>query len=152
VKQGVTRILQTSWRNGTERESMIAIRRAVFVVEQGVPIDIELDGSDSDCRHLLAFDPVGTAIGTARMSSTGHIGRIAVVARWRTRGVGSQLVEAMIGQAREAGLESVDLDSQVQAIGFYEKLGFEARGDEFMEAGIAHQNMYCPVVVPGRES
>ncbi len=120
---------------------MIGIRREVFVVEQEVPIDIELDGADPDCRHLLAFDPDGRPIGTARMQARGHIGRIAVIKVWRKRGVGARLVEALVEVAREAGLASVDLDSQVHAVGFYEKLGFEARGDVFMEAGIPHQNM-----------
>lgn len=134
-------IIEASWCQETERELMIGIRREVFVVEQDVPIEIELDGADPDCRHLLALDPDGRAIGTARMQASGHIGRIAVVADWRKRRVGSRLVEAMIERARAAGLESVDLDSQVHALGFYEKLGFGARGDVFMEAGIPHQNM-----------
>ena len=120
---------------------MIGIRHEVFVVEQEVPIDIELDGADPDCRHLLAFDPAACPIGTARMQANGHIGRIAVLEVWRQRGVGARLVEVLIEAAREAGLASVDLDSQVHAIGFYEKRGFEARGDVFMEAGIPHQNM-----------
>jgi predicted GNAT family N-acyltransferase len=75
------------------------------------------------------------------MQASGHIGRIAVVEDWRNRGVGTRLVEAMIEQARDAELRSVDLDSQTHAVGFYRKLGFEARGDVFMEAGIQHQNM-----------
>ena len=134
-------IVEASWAQESERERMIGIRRDVFVLEQNVPLDIELDGADSDCRHLLALDPGGRAIGTARMQASGHIGRIAVVADWRGRGVGSRLVEAMIDRAREGGLASVDLDSQVHALGFYEKLGFAAQGDVFMEAGIPHQNM-----------
>jgi predicted GNAT family N-acyltransferase len=136
------RIAPASWQDDRAREAMIEIRRVVFVVEQQVPIDIELDGCDPDCRHLLASDADGTPIGTARMVESGHIGRIAVVAAWRKRGVGSRLVDAMIDLARTAGLGSVDLDSQTHAIGFYEKLGFRAQGDEFMEAGIPHQNMY----------
>ena len=120
---------------------MIGLRREVFVVEQEVPIELELDGADSDCRHLLAFDSEGRPIGTARMEADGHIGRIAVVKSWRRRSVGSQLVEALVESAREAGLTSVDLDSQVHALGFYQKLGFEPRGDVFMEAGIPHQAM-----------
>ncbi len=135
------RIERTSWASEVEREAMIGIRREVFVVEQEVPIDIELDGADPDCRHLLAFDPDGRPIGTARMHANGHIGRIAVLEVWRKHGIGARLVEALVEAAREAGLASVDLDSQVHAIGFYEKLGFETRGDVFMEAGIPHQNM-----------
>jgi predicted GNAT family N-acyltransferase len=135
------RIERASWARARDREAMIAIRRAVFVVEQGVPVEIELDGRDPACLHLVAFGPEGAAIGTARMTDAGHVGRIAVLAPWRGRRVGAQLVEAMIGLARDAGLARVDLDSQVQALGFYEKLGFEARGEEFLEAGIPHRNM-----------
>ncbi len=135
------RIERTSWASEVEREAMIGIRHAVFVVEQAVPIEIELDGVDPDCHHLLAFDPRGRSIGTARMQANGHIGRIAVVKPWRKRSVGARLVEALVEAAREVGLASVDLDAQAHAIGFYEKLGFEPRGDVFMEAGIPHQNM-----------
>lgn len=129
------------WQTDEQRDAMIFIRREVFVVEQEVPIEIELDGVDPDCRHLLAYETSGRPIGTARMQASGHIGRIAVVENWRNRGVGTRLVEAMIEQARDAELRSVDLDSQTHAVGFYRKLGFEARGDVFMEAGIQHQNM-----------
>ena len=135
------RIEQASWDNPVERDAMIGLRREVFVVEQEVPIELELDGADSECRHLLAFDSEGRPIGTARMEADGHIGRIAVVKSSRRRSVGSQLVEALVESARKAGLASVDLDSQVHALGFYQKLGFEPRGDVFMEAGIPHQAM-----------
>lgn len=141
-------IVRARWDRAQDREAMIAIRQAVFVEEQQVPVEIELDGSDTGCRHLLAFDrraAPGRAIGTARMSGAGHIGRIAVVPDWRKRRVGARLVAAMIELARDSGFEAVDLDSQTHAVGFYEKLGFAARGDEFMEAGIAHQNMYRPL-------
>lgn len=135
------RIERARWTDEGEREAIVGIRHEVFVVEQEVPIEIELDGSDPGCRHLLALDPDGRPIGTARMQPGGHIGRIAVLEEWRKRAVGARLVEAMVDSAREAGLTSVDLDSQVHAIGFYQKLGFESRGDVFMEAGIPHQNM-----------
>jgi predicted GNAT family N-acyltransferase len=135
------RIARASWAVAEDREAMTAIRHAVFVVEQGVPVDLELDGLDPACVHLVAFGPQGDAIGTARMTGSGHVGRIAVLAPWRGRGVGARLVRTMLALARDAGLGSVDLDSQVRAVGFYEKLGFEARGEEFMEAGIPHRNM-----------
>lgn len=136
------RIEPASWRRAADRRAVIAIRQTVFVEEQQVPVEIEIDGLDPDCRHLLAFDDTGEPVGTARMTGSGHIGRIAVLAEWRGRGVGARLVDAMIEIARQAGLDTVDLDSQVQAVGFYRKLGFALRGDEFMEAGIPHRNMY----------
>ena len=139
------RIERANWSSSVERDAMIAIRHEVFVVEQEVPIALELDGADSECLHLLALDSEGRAIGTARMQPDGHIGRIAVVEPWRRRGVGSRLVEVLVESAREAGLTSVDLDAQVHALGFYQKLGFEPRGDVFMEAGISHQTMLLPL-------
>ncbi len=120
---------------------MISIREVVFVVEQGVPVELELDGLDPACQHVLALDSEDRPIGTARMQECGHIGRIAVLRPWRKRGVGSRLLTALIQIAREAGLETVDLDSQLHAIGFYEKHGFRARGDSFLDAGIPHRNM-----------
>ena len=135
------RIGPASWDCEPERNAATAIRREVFVVEQEVPASLELDEADPSCRHWLALGEGGRAIGTARMQESGHIGRIAVLAEWRGRGVGARLVEEIVAAARESGLSLVDLDSQVHAIAFYEKLGFEARGDVFMEAGIPHQNM-----------
>jgi len=120
---------------------MVSIRTEVFVDEQNVPLEEELDEFDPRCDHVLARDAAGHPIGTARMRGDGHIGRIAVVRRWRKRGIGSQLVRALLDAARELGLDRVDLDSQVQAIGFYETLGFEVKSGIFMDAGIPHRNM-----------
>ena len=130
-----------SWDKEDERAAITAIRRVVFIEEQNVPVELELDGRDADCRHLLARDAAGRAVGTARMLPDGHLGRIAVLKDCRGRGVGARLVEAMIAQARAAGLRAVDLDAQVDAVGFYVKLGFAPRGEVFLEAGIRHQNM-----------
>jgi predicted GNAT family N-acyltransferase len=130
-----------NWSDAEKREEMFAIRTEVFVREQNVPEDEELDGRDPVCLHVIARSPEGRAIGTARMQRDGHIGRIAVRASWRGQSVGSQLVLALLAVARDAGLSTAELDSQVQAIGFYEKLGFVARGEPFMDAGIPHRNM-----------
>jgi predicted GNAT family N-acyltransferase len=134
-------IERARWDDLRQREEMSAIRMEVFVAEQQVPADEEIDGRDPACRHVLARDEHGGAIGTARMQQSGHIGRIAVVRAWRRRAVGSRLVAALLDLAREQGLESVDLGAQLQAIGFYERLGFAARGEIFMDAGIPHRNM-----------
>ena len=138
---GEIEIVEVSWQDAADRADLVRVRETVFVVEQGVPVEIELDDADAACRHVLARSPGGEPIGTARMRDDGHIGRIAVLSERRGEGIGARLVTAMVERAREAGLGAVDLDSQVQAISFYSKLGFEARGDVFMEAGIPHQNM-----------
>jgi predicted GNAT family N-acyltransferase len=118
-----------------------AIREQVFVREQGVPADLEWDGLDVDCAHLLAYDMQGNAIGTARMQADGHIGRMAVLPEWRGRGVGSALLLMLIDLAATHELEEVFLDAQVSAADFYHRHGFIASGGEFSTAGIPHLRM-----------
>jgi len=117
------------------------IRRAVFVVEQGVPDDLELDEFDPGCWHLLARDPAGQPIATGRLLSDGHLGRLAVLAAWRGRGVGRAVVNRLIDQAERLGMPEIVLHAQTHAVDFYRRLGFQTEGDEFMEAGIPHYRM-----------
>jgi predicted GNAT family N-acyltransferase len=117
------------------------IRRTVFIVEQSVPEELEWDGIDADCCHAIAEDDTGQAIGCARLLPDGHIGRVAVVAAWRGRGVGDALLERMLALARELGHDRVVVNAQTQVLAFYERRGFIAFGPEFEEAGIAHRAM-----------
>ncbi len=117
------------------------VRAAVFVVEQGVACEIEVDGRDQNCVHFLARDGGGNPVGTARLDREGHVGRVAVLAAWRRKGVGSRLMEAAVGKARKLGMARVELNSQTHATRFYERLGFEVVGEEFAEAGIPHVRM-----------
>jgi len=118
-------------------ETLLAIRREVFVQEQNVPETIEVDGRD-ECRvHVLAcLDD--QPVGTGRMQPDGHLGRIAVRQAFRGRGVGSRIMRTLIVEARRQGLASVYLGSQTHAQAFYEGLGFEPYGETFVEAGIPH--------------
>jgi len=113
----------------------------VFVYEQGVPSELEWDEWDERCEHAVACDPEGRAIGTARLVPDGRIGRMAVLAEWRRRGVGAALLEALIALARERSMPRVTLHAQTHAAGFYRRFGFSERGGEFSEAGIAHVGM-----------
>jgi len=115
-----------------------AVRNAVFSGEQGISETLDFDGRDHECVQVLALVGEAEIIGTARMLPDGHVGRIAVHKEWRGRGVGTRLVEYLSEVARERELAEVHLHSQVQAAEFYSRLGFEARGDTFMEAGIEH--------------
>ncbi len=117
------------------------VRDEVFVAEQGVPVEIEHDALDPACTHVLARLLDGTPVGTARLTPDRHIGRMAVRAPWRGRGVGDALLLALVDEALRRGWPDVRLNSQVGALGFYERHGFQPEGDRFMEAGIAHQAM-----------
>jgi len=133
------RIRLADWEK--DEGTLKAVRHAVFVVEQRVPVEIEWDGMDAICRHAIAEDAAGNAIGCARLLPDGHIGRLAVLAAWRGRGVGGALLERLIALARERGHRRVVLNAQTHALAFYERHGFAPVGDSFEEAGIAHQAM-----------
>jgi predicted GNAT family N-acyltransferase len=118
-----------------------AIRRQVFIVEQGVSEALELDSRDSLYTHALAVDNDGNGIATGRLTSDGKIGRMAVLRAWRGRGLGSAILKLLINTARKQGLDYVELNAQVHATEFYAEHGFVESGDTFMEAGIEHINM-----------
>ena len=116
------------------------IRFIVFVDEQRVPPELEMDENDAASLHALAFSD-GKAIGTGRLLPDGHIGRMAVLREWRGRGAGRALLRALIDAARRRGDRDVVLNSQVHALGFYGAEGFAAEGAVYEEAGIPHQVM-----------
>ena len=123
------------------RRDAAAVRYEVFVQEQHVPIEIELDEEDAGCVHAVAYDAYGTAVGTGRLLPDGHIGRMAVRASHRGLGVGSQLLVALMDEARRRRMLEVVLSAQTQAIPFYEAHGFVASGRVYMDAGIEHVTM-----------
>lgn len=127
------------------RGAATAIRERVFVLEQNVPADLELDEFDAVSLHALARGADGEAIGTARLLPDAHIGRMAVVAGARGRGVGSRLLLALIEAARARGEREVLLNAQTHAIPFYARFGFVAEGEEFDDAGIPHRSMRKPL-------
>ena len=116
------------------------LRFAVFVEEQGVPFEIELDEYDPVSLHALAFEG-DKAVGTGRLLPDGHIGRMAVLAAYRNKGVGAALLKELMQAAKRRGDREVVLSAQVDAMPFYRAHGFEPEGDEYMEAGIRHQAM-----------
>jgi len=117
------------------------IRRLVFIVEQDVPQEEEWDGKDEESWHWMATDDDDAAIGTARLLPDGQIGRMAVLEKFRGSGVGAALLEQAVDKARHLGFKEVFLNAQTHALAFYERADFAAVGDEFEEAGIAHQKM-----------
>jgi predicted GNAT family N-acyltransferase len=123
----------------------LALRRRVFIEEQAVPEADEVDGRDGEAVHLLATAD-GLAVGCARllaMGETGKIGRVCVLPDWRGRGIGAAIVRAAVSDfADRGGIAQVKLGAQLHAIGFYEALGFTAEGPEYLDAGIAHRDMW----------
>ena len=121
------------------------IRETVFIHEQQVPVELEWDGLDAGCLHVLAADSAGNPIGTARLLPDGHIGRMAVLKAWRDRGVGSALLQLLLTEAKKRKLQQAVLNAQMSAAGFYAKFGFQAVGEEFMDASILHVKMVLPL-------
>ena len=109
-------------------EALRLVRFAVFVVEQRVPEDLEWDGIDAQCEHAIAEDDAGSPIGCGRLLPDGHIGRMAVVAPWRRRGVGAALLARLVDAARARGDARVVLNAQTQAMPFYAAFGFAPVG------------------------
>ena len=132
-------IVQADWRR--QRRDLLAIRYAVFVDEQGVPMELEHDEYDQGALHLLARNPEGQPVATARMLPDGHIGRMAVLPAWRNQGIGSAMLRKLIRMAREQSIGELFLNAQCEAETFYQQLGFDAKGDVFIDAGINHRRM-----------
>jgi predicted GNAT family N-acyltransferase len=127
----------------TDHAAIRRVRFDVFVDEQNVPADIELDDRDPVCVHLLALDAREQPIGTGRidLGAGGKIGRVAVLRDARGAGVGTALMERLHELARAHGLARVWCNAQVSAQPFYEQLGYRAIGERFDEAGIEHVRM-----------
>lgn len=139
-------ITVSDWRK--RHGALLAIRHAVFVEEQGVPIELEHDRYDREALHLIATAADGTPIATARMLADGHIGRIAVLSDWRGRGIGTSLLVALQKIAAQRGLDEVYLHAQCSAEAFYRRLGFVADGEVFVDAGLDHRTMRRRVDAP----
>lgn len=134
----MVRIELMDWK--AAREEASRIRFAVFVEEQGVPQEIEIDERDADCIHAIARLE-GRAVGTGRLLPDGHVGRMAVLRECRGTGVGSRLLESLIEAARRRGDREVVLSAQVHAMPFYARHGFAPVGSVYEEAGIPHRDM-----------
>jgi len=123
------------------RTEAMRIRFVVFVAEQRVPAEMEMDEWDAKCVHALAYSVDGEAVATGRLLPDGHIGRLAVLKEWRGKGVGGEILERLVAAARERGDHEVALAAQTHAIVFYRRHGFIKEGDIYEEAGIPHQAM-----------
>ena len=136
--------LQTkSWRLqigdwSTLQAKAAPIRLEVFVHEQQVPLEEEIDTLDAECIHAVAFDAQGCALATGRLLPDGHIGRMAVLKAVRGQGLGSAVLQALMQQARKQGFVEVVLSAQTHAQAFYVRHGFVPEGAEYLDANIPH--------------
>ncbi len=124
----------------SQENAILSIRFDVFVKEQHVDPDLEIDGRDSQCLHALAFKDK-EPVGTGRLLPDGHIGRMAVLKPFRSQGIGTQIFRALLTAVKDRKIERIILSSQVSAIPFYERFGFNPKGPVYREAGIDHQEM-----------
>jgi predicted GNAT family N-acyltransferase len=138
----MTTDFEVSWADWqVERESLVAVRYRVFVDEQQVPQEIELDEMDASCRHVKALDAGGRCIGTARLLPNHFVGRMCVLRERRGQGVASAMMHFLIDHATREGFAWLRLNAQVSAIPFYQRFGFVADSAVFTEAGIDHRRM-----------
>ena len=124
-----------------EIAAAIALRSAVFVDEQGVPPEEDVDGRDGEALHLVAVDADGTVVGTCRLLTDGptlKLGRMAVAASARRQGIGLRLLDLADAEAANAGSERIVLGAQVSAVPLYEQAGYATRSPVFLDAGIEH--------------
>jgi predicted GNAT family N-acyltransferase len=139
-----SRIKVIAIESPVDMQRAYAIRRSVFIEEQNVPEEIEMDADDEHAFHALAILD-GVAIGCGRMLEHGDaevkIGRMAVLREFRKTGVGAHILRFLIDRARARGLRRAILHAQLTAEGFYLKEGFKPVGGVFDEAGITHRKM-----------
>ncbi|MDH7517909.1 MAG: GNAT family N-acetyltransferase [Candidatus Thermoplasmatota archaeon] len=130
--------------NKKEFDKVIDIRKTVFVEEQNVPLDLELDGLDSTAKHIIAYldkKPVGCA--RLRTDERTRLERVAVLKHYRHQGFGKQIVKYIIEHCKNnSNISEIYLHSRIDTVGFYKKLGFKTRGRIFFEAGIEHAEMF----------
>ena len=135
-------ILIKPWQDASQEAYLI--RKKVFVEEQGVPVDMELDEYDPSAKHALAYQN-DLCVGTGRLvrldNHHAQIGRMAVLSTYRNQSIGKAILTSLIELAKVEGVLSLVLHSQISAAPFYAKFGFIAEGPIYDEAGIPHRNM-----------
>ena len=132
------KIVETSWDQSLKEIS--EVRHKVFVVEQSIPPEIEMDGKDSDCIHFLALEQ-SKPIGAARLQKYGKIERVSVLREYRTKGIGTAIMRMVIERANDLNVEKIFLHSQMDSKNFYQQLGFVQHGKTFFEANKLHIEM-----------
>jgi len=126
-----------------ELEDAFSVRNQVFVEEQKVPEELEIDEYENTSTHVVLYDgkePIGAG-RIRQVEGAGKLERICVLSSYRGKGAGTIIMNKLEEIAAENGLQKVKLNAQTHAVPFYEKLGYEVVSDEFMDAGIPHVTM-----------
>lgn len=129
--------------NDQQLEDAFSVRKTVFVDEQQVPEEEEIDAFEDEAKHFVLYDGE-TPVGAGRfrvLDGTGKVERICVLSSHRGKGAGNLIMDAIESYAFEQGIQKFKLNAQTQAIPFYEKLGYEAVSEIFLDAGIPHKTM-----------
>jgi predicted GNAT family N-acyltransferase len=127
-----------------ERADALDVRERVFVEEQGVPAELEVDGKDTEATHFVAYDdaePIGAARLREIETGVGKVERVAVVAPRRGEGIGRALMAELEATAEADEFDALTLHAQTHVESFYHDLGYETTSDVFEEAGIDHVEM-----------
>lgn len=146
LKMDHLKLIVADW--STLKKAASYVRQQVFILEQGFPSDSDLDHRDADAQHIVAFDTQKNtgnnyhnghnALGTARLISTGQLGRLAVIKQYRGQGLGQMIVKTLINYARAQNYNQMFLHAQITTIDFYKRLGFNAEGKSFFELNVEH--------------
>lgn len=129
--------------NEKELGDAFAVRKTVFVEEQQVPMEEEIDQYENDATHFVLYDDT-IAVGAGRfrvIDGYGKVERICILPSHRKSGTGTALMNKIEEFAKEKGIKTLKLNAQIQAISFYTKLGYEIVSEEFLDAGIPHKSM-----------
>lgn len=127
-----------------ETQTCFELRKQVFVEEQKVPLELEMDGMDADARHFAVKtgDRIIATCRVRRLGSAAKIERVAVLKDYRRMGIGQTLMKYVLQVLlRQGDIQLLKLSSQADAVPFYEKLGFKTRGNEYIDAGMPHYDM-----------
>lgn len=124
-----------------DQQALVDIRTRVFVDEQKVPANLEIDGMDPQCVHVKATIPSGVIIGTARLLPSNYIGRMCVLKPFRNHGAGRLMLSYLIEHAQRQNIRALMLNAQISAQPFYQRFGFKPDSEIFLEAGIKHVHM-----------
>ena len=133
------RLLEVEW--DSHKDALLSVRIPVFVDEQHVPMDEEVDELDPLSVHVIAYDAHNQPVGTGRLTPKGWIGRMAILNNSRGAGIGLAILKQLTKRAVSDGFSEIRLSAQTHAIPFYERLGYKTEGSEYDDCNIQHINM-----------